>query len=492
MNYRNILIKSVLTVGISVSLAACDSWLDVQPKSQVEDTDLFETESGFKEALSGVYSSMLSESTYSREMTFGTMAILGQEWDHYPSQYAESNSTTPYANFSGYDYSSTVSSNVIAGIWSQSYNGIANVNNLLKHIDGKKAVFQANNYEIIKGEALALRAFLHFDLLRSFGVSYEVNANMPAIPYSTDLSYRVFPQLKVSEVAGKVMADLLEAEKLLEVDPILTGDEITELDDNGYLMNRQLHLNYYAVKGLQARVYMWMKKYSEAEAAARVVINSNAFPWAQLSYISVGHDYGFATEQLFALNNITLSTLSDYYFDVESGYAFSVDFETLLTDYYDNVTTDYRYLYLFAGGVANEAVNYRFSLKYDNPYVSSNEVFDEEAYYSNKMSMIRLSEMFLIAAECQYRANGGGLTELNTIRTARGVPKLETLPTDFYTELIREYRRELLGEGQLFFLYKRLNSSLVFGADVDMVGTKSYTFPLPVSETDAAQREDNR
>ena len=81
---------------------------------------------------------------------------------------------------------------------------------------------------------------------------------------------------------------------------------------------------------------------------------------------------------------------------------------------------------------------------------------------------------------------------MNELRAARNVPGLLSLPSDFYTELIREYRRELLGEGQLFFLYKRLNRSLVIGSGVDMIGEKAYTFPIPVSETDAAQRETNR
>ncbi len=479
-------------VAASLALASCDSFLDVQPKSQVEDTELFNSETGFKEALSGVYSSMVADATYSREMTFGAMAVLGHEWSGNPSQFY-TGGTTSYSSLAEYDYTATLATSVIANIWSNTYNGIANVNNILKQIDDHQSVFSSKNYEIIKGEALALRAFLHFDLLRCFGVSYEVNADMPAIPYSTDLSYRVFPQLTVSQVAEKVIADLLEAEKLMDgVDPIQTGEEIREIDDNGYLMNRQVHLNYYAVKGLQARVYMWMHKYAEAEAAAKVVINSGAFPWAQLSYVSVGHDYGFATEQLFALNNIQQSTLVDYYFNEESySYSFYLTAEDR-EEYYDNVTSDYRYLYLFQSGSMNEAVNYRFSLKYNNPYISQSETFSEESYYSNKMPMIRLSEMYLIVAECEYRTNGGGLNELNTLRAARNVPELTELPADFYTELIREYRRELLGEGQLFFLYKRLNRSLVIGADTDMIGQKAYTFPLPVSETDAAQRETNR
>lgn len=100
--------------------------------------------------------------------------------------------------------------------------------------------------------------------------------------------------------------------------------------------------------------------------------------------------------------------------------------------------------------------------------------------------------MYLIVAECRYRNGGDALSVLNTLRTARSASVLESMPADFYSELIREYRRELLGEGQLFFVYKRLNRASIPGTDADMIGEKAYTFPLPVSETDAAQRENNR
>lgn len=468
------------------NLTACNDWLNVQPSSQVEDTELFETEAGFKEALSGVYSSMLSTSTYGREMTFGAMAALAQEWSDYPSSLS-----TTYADLNQYKYSSSLSEGVIAGIWASSYNSIANANNLLNHIDQKRTLFSGNNYQIIKGEALALRAFLHFDLLRCFGVSYEVNPSMPAIPYSTDLSYRVFPQLTVQEVASKIETDLKEAEQLLQVDPILTGKEITELDDNGYLMNRQVHLNYYAVKGIQARLYMWMKKYDEAEKAAETVIRSEAFPWADLSIVSVGHDYAFATEQLFALNNTALSNLFNTTFDTDQSSSFSLTAEAR-EEYFDRITTDYRYLYQFKSGTEGEYVNNRYLLKYSNPIENPGEDFAERSYYSNKMPLIRLGEMYLIVAECRYRAGGDALSVLNEFRTARSSSPLTELPDDFYGELIREYRREMLAEGQLFFLYKRLNRTTVIGSETDMVAQKAYTFPLPVSETEAAQREANR
>lgn len=477
--------KSACMLLMLAGMTSCNDWLDVQPASQVEDTELFETETGFKEALSGVYSSMLSENSYGKEMTFGTMSVLAQEWSNVPS------SSSQYTDLGEYNYSSTLASNVIAQIWATSYNGIANVNNLLKYIDGKRMLFTGHNYEIIKGEALALRAFLHFDLLRCFGVSYEVNPSMPSIPYSTDLSYRVFPQLTVQQVAEKIKGDLMDAEQLLQVDPILTGEKITELDDNGYLMNRQVHLNYYAVKALQARLYMWMKDYTEAEKAANAVISSNAFPWAQLSVVSLGHDYAFATEQIFALNNINLSNLSDTYFAINQSTSFSLNAE-VREEYFDNTTTDYRYLYQFQSGTESEYVNLRYLMKYSNPQVNLGEEFEERDYYSNKMPIIHLGEMYLIVAECRYRNGGDALSVLNTLRTARSASVLETMPADFYSELIREYRRELLGEGQLFFVYKRLNRASIPGTDADMIGEKAYTFPLPVSETDAAQRENNR
>jgi hypothetical protein len=108
------------------------------------------------------------------------------------------------------------------------------------------------------------------------------------------------------------------------------------------------------------------------------------------------------------------------------------------------------------------------------------------------MPLIRFSEMLLIKSEVNYRLSGTGLDELNELRAARNVAQLETLPDDYYDELIREYRREFLGEGQFFFLLKRLNRATIPNSDVDPITQKVYTFPLPISETEVAQREDNR
>ena len=459
--------------------SSCNSWLDVQPRSQVEDTELFSSESGFKEALAGVYSSMVTSKTYAKEMTYGYIGVLGHEWDFYYS--------SQYDDAAAFKYDAAYPTGFIRDIWATNYSGIANVNNLLAHIDEHPRLFSADNHDIIKGEALALRAFLHFDLLRCFGVSYAVNPQQPAIPYSTALSYRVFPQLTVAEVAEAVLTDLAEAETLLRTtDPMVTGREITESTDNGYLLNRQLHLNYYAVKALEARVYMWTGQYDKALAAADEVIQSNQFEWATVANLQSGADKNLATEHLFALNNLTLEAdVADRYFNDGSQYSYAVTRDRLL-DYFDNATQDYRYTFLFKSGTSTHANN-RYLTKYDTPSGSTN-------YYRYKMPLIRLPEMYLVKSEVEYRGGNadGARATLNQLRAARNLPALAELPADFYLELIREFRREFLGEGQLFFLYKRLNRPTILYADVNAVAEKVYTFPLPITETEAAQREANK
>lgn len=459
-----------------LNLSSCNDWLSVSPAQEVEDTELFKSQQGFKEALAGVYSSMVNERSYSKEMMFGAIGILADEWDNMP---------TSYQDLQKYDYDASVPTATISGIWAANYNSIANANNILKHIDNAKGLFSGDNYEIIKGETLGLRAFLHFDLLRCFGVSYAVNPNMPSIPYVTEFTYKVFPQLKVNEVVAKILGDLQEAEKLLKNDPILTGREITELDDAGYLMNRTVHFNYYAVKALQARVNMWAGNYSDAYNAAKTVYDSGKFQWATQSDMMNSYDLNYVNEQIFALNNVNMQTLYDSYFSEDAGTrSFSLDRETL-NNYYDNENADLRYTYQWIGGSTGDYINYRFSTKYG---VSKSE----DLWYQNKMSLIRLSEMLLIMAEADFRNNGSGLDKINELREARNLETLEALSEPFLDYLVKEYRRDFIGEGQLFFLLKRLNIQYIPGTDVDAVINKSYTFPLPLTEIESAERKDNR
>lgn len=492
-------IALALTLGLGAT--SCNDWLDVKPSDQVEDTELFETEAGFKEALAGVYSAMLSEGSYKKDMLYGAVGVLAHEWTSSPTNYTE---------LSNYNYDATYSENIFSGIWSANYNAIANANNVLKYIDDHRAVFHGNNYSIIKGEALALRAFLHFDLLRCFGVSYAVNKEMPAIPYADDVTYKVFPQLTVEQVAKKVLDDLNAAEELLkDKDPICTGEEITEMNDKGYLMNRQVHMNYYAVKALQARVYMWTQDYTNARLAAAAVLAATGdgtgkqpFSWTQsdefigklggLPYSTMAH------EHIFGLNDLNMYTISNNYFNDNSTVAsFTVSTDDRAT-YYNNETVDLRYLYFFDQGTNDVTAWYLKKYKVPTP-VGQNVI---NSYYTYKLPLIRVAEMLLIKSECNYRLDtsdplNAGIAGINELRNLRGLADITSTEVDevggYYNYLIREYRRELIGEGQLWFLYKRLHNDNILGySSDDGFDKRNYTFPIPQSETEMAERKENR
>ena len=95
-----------------------------------------------------------------------------------------------------------------------------------------------------------------------------------------------------------------------------------------------------------------------------------------------------------------------------------------------------------------------------------------------------MSVVYLIAAECCPDPKVGR-DYLNVVRSARNVKNVED-EVDLMTAIEQEFRREFLGEGQLFFYYKRKLYDIV-GAE-DKVGIEDlkavYNLPIPTSEID--------
>ena len=94
------------------------------------------------------------------------------------------------------------------------YNMLANVNNLLDNIDKRQSVFTGDNYNIIKGEALGLRAYIHFDLLRLFASAADLNKE--AIPYAKNLQIEVPHVYTGKEVLALLNEDIKNALTCLE------------------------------------------------------------------------------------------------------------------------------------------------------------------------------------------------------------------------------------------------------------------------------------
>jgi hypothetical protein len=104
------------------------------------------------------------------------------------------------------------------------------------------------------------------------------------------------------------------------------------------------------------------------------------------------------------------------------------------------------------------------------------------------MPLIRLSEIILMAAECSNTPNEGA-QYLNMLRTGRNCVSLSPATTTQLKDYItREFRKEVFGEGQMFFYYKR-NAMTSIANHASLTGGNktitlaSYVVPLPVSET---------
>lgn len=456
---------------------ACESWLDVQPRTKIKSDDLFETEAGFKDALMGAYTLMKAEPLYGRELTFGFTEVV-------TGVYTNMWNNTAYKDVSDWKYEeSSIARSKIDGIWSKMYNMLANVNNLLDNIDGRSFVFTADNYNIIKGEALGLRAYAHFDLLRLFGSAVDLNKQ--AIPYVKTLQIEV-PQVYTSrEIIGLLHEDIRMALDCLKEDPVRNG-KLYDLSGDGFMNDRQKRMNYYAVKALQARVAMWEGNLTLAKEAALEVLTvaDTVFPWVTVENVSSteekSRDYSFATEHIFALDVHNLQTLTNTWL-------YTTGSNLLYCGY---GVANNRYELRGSGvGVNDYRLNYTMKREtegnnYSNLYIY--KYYQPEGYkkeYSRRMPLIRRSEMTYIVAECLIDEDPAtGLEYLNEVRRHRGILTDLTDPDKLRSEITKEYGKEFLAEGQLFYYYKRNQLAKFPESYKQATEEDTYLLPLPELE----------
>jgi starch-binding outer membrane protein, SusD/RagB family len=487
----------IITISIIAvtMLSACSKWLDVQPKSQVSEEELFKTEEGFEEALNGVYTRCTQSDAYGYELSTGFLEAMAQN-------YSITTSAVDPMGFYQTEHFNFTDANLILhkdSAWSALYNAIANDNILLSHIDGSKGLFTGNNYSLIKGEALGLRAFLHFDALRIFAPSFVTGATAKGVPYVTNFSNKVAPMSTVTQVIDSVIGDLTAAKQLLtSSDPILsagykvgypTPDSSTELNGVPFLQNRRHRLNYYAVCGELARVYLYKGDKVNALANALEIINSNKFPWTkQTDFLNPDTkkvDRILYKELVFGWYASSMSPLLfERYQQAGSGVYITVAEGQSLYELGTVGADDFRYKqWLSQQSNGNGA--YLQLDKYKRDPVSN--------LYSQMVPAIRLSEIYYIAAECTFDTDPEtAWGYFNTVRLNRGIgDAITNQPSKdvFTTELLKEARKEFYGEGQIFYMYKRLNHAIVgqsgqtFGP-----GNNYFVLPLPDNEIEFGGR----
>lgn len=452
-------------------ITACNDWLEVAPQAEKEEAEMFEKEVGFRNVLIGAYIRMKSNNLYGEDLTYGSIEMLAQHW---------TNTDDLSKYLKAYNYEQSVVETKINSFYGNLYKVIADVNGLLNNIDARKEMFEGNNFEIIKGEALAIRAFCHFDVLRLFG---PIPTNLPEgtiLPYVTTVSIVPNRLVSYNDFTTKLLADLDEAERCLEGnDPILTASikELSTLEvaqDDNFLCDRQMRMNYYAVCALKARVQLWLGNKNEALKYAQKVIdakdpNGNVMFRLGSATDCANGDLIFSSEHIFNLNVYNLSD-----FKISAANTFYTN-STALKYFWASETTDIR-----RGKMWKEVYdNYWWTYYY---YMTKyTQATNMPVWAKNSIPLFRLAEMYLIAMECGSIQNANDLYK--EVCIARDITPVTFGSTEELSEtLILEYNREFYGEGQAFYAYKRLGRSKIFGTST--VGSALiYVLPLPKAES---------
>lgn len=462
---------------LSLSLTGCEKWLGIKPADRIVEENVFNNESGIQSSLNGVYNDLLKSDLYGQALGSEFIEILAQQYSIRPTN-------TNFTEVSNYSYTTVYTKGRLERTWNAAYKTILNCNKIIENTEKNKNQFSNQTLKLILGESIAIRSFLHFDMLRLFGPIYKTSKTLKSIPYVNQVSVSASPLLSAEDAINAIITDLDKAEQLLkEVDPIITDGPLNTVEpgQDNTLRFRSLRFNYYAVLALKARAYLYAGDNANALKYAKLIIDdpqrSNFFPFVNHTEILsnvANTDRVFSTEIIFGMYNTGRNTIFQNYFNPDAAQA-----TNLLIPRAGNIATlfageesDYRNFPIWKS--SNQEANAAYSMKFrsgDNTTL----------YRNNIMPLIRLGEMYLIAAETETDTQKA-YSYLNKLRNQRG---LLDISDNLLGRIRNEYIKEFFGEGQLFFYYKRnATTPLRNGISNNNItmNTTRYVPQLPESE----------
>lgn len=486
--------------------SSCNDWFDVTSSSEIRKKDHYKNVKGFQQTLTGCYIGMTNDGLYGKTLSWHATEMMAHQY--------EKTIDESLKELYHYNYKAKEAIPVFEEVWRQSYNVIVNANDALENLEERKNSLHPIDYAVLKGEFLAVRAYLHFDLLRLYGYGNWANRAAkldakPSIPYVTKLQKDITPQSTGAELYRFILKDLDEAAALLlENDPITKKkkkSEYDEINSDGFYFYRDLHLNYYAVRALQARVHQWigtpeaMAKALKAASEVIDFIENGGFKdipnyKTEINFIPSTSlkpaNYSLFTETLFGLNVNKLEDRVNKYivpdFSSDNTYAFQI-LPARVEKLFENENLDVRFSKLLQQSVISTTKGY-VSVKLIQRNLSPGN--------RDRVSLIRIPEVYYIAAEAQLSKGEAGvpaaLRLLSTVRKNRGLfTPLKDLDLEkAKSELMKEYRKEFISEGVMFFVYKRLGKKEIPNlSDGQVMGDAQYVVPFPDFEIQSGRKQ---
>lgn len=440
---------------LAASLSSCvNDWLDVAPSDGTDADAALTSSSDLDAARTGMYKALKGNSSF--------VDYYGQQFFVYGDVHAGDD--YQYNNIGGsnranfyYDmnYQTASEFNTSTVSWQSPYVVIGRANRIIAAAEGGKlsdAVEAKAKIEQYAAESKVLRALAHFDLVRIYGKPYtEDQGASLGVPLVTEvLESNAKPaRSTVAEVYTQVVKDLTEA---------ISSNALATETKPGYV-------SVWGAKAILSRVYLNMGDYANALSVAEDIIkNSGAALWTRDQYFKAWDaSTPNESEFLFRLNvagsddNNDLNGIGNL--QQRDGYKEMVatkKFVDMLTSDPKDVRND---MFLPAKAEKEVAV-------YGTNKVFLNKLRGQGGNLRNVtiVPIIRLSEVYLTAAECAFRNNDKtkAVEYLNDLVKNRTTTEASLATVDNITldRILIERRKELIGEGQRYFDALRNNETI--------------------------------
>jgi starch-binding outer membrane protein, SusD/RagB family len=471
-------INYILAFCMSVIIFTACTKTDVEPEFQLNGDQPAATLLQVENELNGAYAGFRSPDYYGSNAGSSAYAALP---DLMGSDFIETfESLGNYRVMSEWKYASD--EGWVENTWAAAYRIIARANLVLRDVD-KFTATEPKKANRIKGQALAIRAHVHFDIMRYWASDFTRNATSPAAPYVT--TFETVPskpaRISVKEYYDNIFADLNTAKNLL--DP-------ANIDASISSAGSRYKIDQVTVFAMLARTSLYAQDWNTAMTNADLVIAARPIE-TLANFPKIWKDES-NTEVVWGVNFATQSEGAPYeniYFARGDRLSYQPTYEMV-----DDLA-----LYALNDGRFDTYMVYNLArpklLKHIGRGTATDGVVDWKVF--------RSSEMALISAEAKAKIGGmdaQALTTLNNLRTKRYFNTSYPVPATnaaLITEILRQRRLELFAEGHRFFDQKRLGKQTFTRSDCNgsiagiqypsQVCTPSNTarawnWPIPFSE----------
>ena len=453
--------KKILLIGAFISsiFTSCSDFLEKNPSTSLPVEEAITSLDDFGNAINGIYY-LMSEDRMTYSADFAIYADLrGSDF----KALSNNNQAGPLSR-----YTITQKDDIPDWAYYYFYKAIANVNKALAAADvlvvaeEDEATF--NDY---KGQLYAWRALLHFDLARMFcqipTISDDINAGNTGLVLSLEVyepGY-VAPRTTLKETYDQILKDFDTAIPLL-----------TKEANNG-------HINYWAALALRARANLYYGNNEAALKDANEVIACKEYSLYTIDNYLKSWGLTYTTESLFEMTittNYNAQRNAVGYYCSSDGYGECA---------FEESSDLYKYLIANPKDIRSGLIDNQEEGANPGVYPAKYPGRDNNIYVNNP-KIIRLSEVYLIAAEAALKTNGDAVSYVNTLRKNRISDYVEVKSVTL-DDILFERRIELMAENSMSFDYWR-NKKSVVNPYVGEIKYNDYRtiLPIPQAEIDLA------